>query len=150
MHTLPATPGSYILWMKLSRKRRVTIGRLGEHLFRPGFYAYTGSAFGPGGLKARLGHHLESTARPRWHIDYFRNISDCIEIWISTSPEKIEHRFAAHLAGLPGAETPVKKFGSTDCDCPAHFFFFAERQLIKFLQKEFPDRLHLYQLHKNE
>jgi len=26
----------------------------------------------PGGLRARIRHHLESVAQPHWHIDYYK------------------------------------------------------------------------------
>ena len=124
LQNLPNTTGSYILWLKLGRSRRIRVGRLGEHLFRPGYYAYCGSAFGPGGLKARLGHHLRKSAKPRWHIDFLKNVATYADIWISTTPENSEHRFAAQLAQLPEAAIPIRKFGATDCSCRAHLLFF--------------------------
>ncbi len=42
--------------------KRFEMGRLGRFDIIPGYYAYVGSAFGSGGLPARLGHHLKSTA----------------------------------------------------------------------------------------
>ncbi len=121
---LPASPGSYVLWLRLKRKRRITVGSLGEFLFQPGYYAYCGSAFGPGGLKARLAHHLRQSENPRWHIDYLKNICHCIDIWFSTRPENLEHRFAEKLAAMPGAAVAIEKFGSSDCKCRAHLVYF--------------------------
>lgn len=120
MNTIPATTGSYILWLQLKRKRRIKVGRLGEQLFHPGFYAYCGSAFGPGGLKARLGHHLRPSETPRWHIDYLKNVTNCTEIWYSTSEEKLEHQFSNLLAALTEASMPSPGFGSSDCNCRSH------------------------------
>ena len=56
--------------------KRIDIGSLGRFDILPGFYAYVGSAFGAGGLRARIGHHLESTAWPHWHIDYLLGIAE--------------------------------------------------------------------------
>ena len=123
-NALPASPGSYILWLKLNRKRRIRVGRLGEQLFLPGFYAYCGSAFGPGGLKARLAHHLRKSDRPRWHIDYLKNISRCSEIWFSTKGENLEHYFAEQLSVLPETGTTIDNFGASDCNCASHLFYF--------------------------
>jgi Uri superfamily endonuclease len=67
--------GTYVLVACASRMKQLEIGRLGTFTIVPGFYAYVGSAFGAGGLRARLGHHLESTAAPHWHIDFFATIS---------------------------------------------------------------------------
>jgi hypothetical protein len=58
---LPADKGTYILIARVSQMKRLAIGSLGEFDIIAGFYAYVGSAFGSGGLRARIGHHLEST-----------------------------------------------------------------------------------------
>ena len=67
---LPEAKGTYILLVSLNQAKRLEIGRLGAFDLVPGFYAYVGSAHGAGGLRARIQHHLESTAEPHWHIDY--------------------------------------------------------------------------------
>jgi len=58
---LPADKGTYILIARVSQMKRLAIGSLGEFDIIAGFYAFVGSAFGSGGLRARIGHHLEST-----------------------------------------------------------------------------------------
>ncbi len=60
--------------------KRLEIGRLGSFNIIPGFYAYVGSAFGPGGLRARIRHHLESVAQPHWHIDYLLGYAEPVEV----------------------------------------------------------------------
>jgi Uri superfamily endonuclease len=35
----------------------------------PGRYIYAGSAYGPGGLKARVSRHMRRAKRSQWHID---------------------------------------------------------------------------------
>jgi len=67
---LPEAKGTYVLIAFAGQMKRLEIGRLGTFAIVPGFYAYVGSAFGSGGLRARIGHHLESTTAPHWHIDY--------------------------------------------------------------------------------
>ena len=67
---LPEDKGTYVLIVSVTQMKRLEIGRLGTFDVVPGFYAYVGSAFGAGGLRARIGHHLESTERPHWQIDY--------------------------------------------------------------------------------
>ena len=47
-------PGTYILLLHAALERDVTIGAAGILSLRQGYYAYVGSAFGPGGLYARL------------------------------------------------------------------------------------------------
>ncbi|PLY00743.1 MAG: DUF123 domain-containing protein [Desulfuromonas sp.] len=123
MKNIPTSGGSYIVWFKLGRKRRITVGRLGEQVFRPGIYAYCGSAFGPGGLRARLSHHLRNSERPHWHIDYLKNCSRIVEAWYSTRPENREHFFAEQLSALPQAEIVLAKFGASDCTCATHLIY---------------------------
>jgi Uri superfamily endonuclease len=59
---LPEAKGTYVLIAFEAHMKRLKIGRLGACDIVPGYYAYVGSAFGSGGLRARIGHHLESTA----------------------------------------------------------------------------------------
>ncbi len=54
--------GTYVLVMRLGRLRRVRVGRLGVQEFPAGLYLYVGSAFGPGGLRARIRASVRSLA----------------------------------------------------------------------------------------
>jgi hypothetical protein len=69
---IPADPGAYLLHLRLHQPRILRVGRLGEFSFAAGEYLYTGSACGPGGLRARLGRHLRGGGKPHWHIDSLR------------------------------------------------------------------------------
>ena len=69
---IPSIPGTYALFLTLSVPAELTIGKLGAFAFPAGWYVYTGSARGPGGLQARLRHHLRPASRPHWHIDHLR------------------------------------------------------------------------------
>jgi len=116
-------PGTYVLLLRLGRRRRIEVGRLGALLFEPGFYLYVGSAFGPGGLPARLRHHLKPAPRPHWHIDHLMTVARVEEIWCTVQPERRECDWAALLAGMRGVGTAVPRFGASDCRCPGHLFF---------------------------
>jgi len=91
---LPEAKGTYILIASVAQMKRLEIGRLGAYDIVPGFYAYVGSALGAGGLRARLGHHLESTASPHWHIDYLLGVAEPVEAWYTTANQKLEHQWA--------------------------------------------------------
>ena len=82
-----------------------------------------GSALGPGGLAARLRHHLRMAKRPHWHIDHLRQKLAIGEIWYVRGKERHEHHWASRLEDLEVATVPIKGFGSSDCDCPSHLFF---------------------------
>ena len=82
---LPEAKGTYVLITFAGQMTRLESGRLGTFAIVPGFYAHVGSAFGSGGLRARMGHHLESTAAPHWHIDYLLRVADRVEVWYTTA-----------------------------------------------------------------
>jgi Uri superfamily endonuclease len=111
---LPETKGTYVLIASVAQMKRLEIGRLGPYDIVPGFYAYVGSAFGSGGLRARIGHHLESTAEPHWHIDYLLAIAEPVEIWFTVANQKLEHHWAALLKEGPQFRVPILRFGSSD------------------------------------
>jgi hypothetical protein len=67
-------PGTYVLILELTTRKVIQVGALGRIKFTAGWYAYAGSAFGPGGLAARINRHLMSAKKPHWHIDYHEGI----------------------------------------------------------------------------
>jgi Uri superfamily endonuclease len=121
---MTAQPGTYALVLASQKTGPVRIGKLGTLELKQGVYIYVGSAFGPGGLAARIGHHTQIAARPHWHIDYLRAACDLIGIWFTTEAARREHSWAGAVARLPGAGVPMPGFGSSDCQCAAHLFWF--------------------------
>lgn len=129
--------GTYILILYLSRVRKIQIGKLGNFNFKKGYYGYVGSAFGPGGLTARLKHHLKITDNPHWHIDYLRKEVVLRAIWISEYENRLEHLWAGMLLGMEGAFILVPGFGSSDCKCEAHVVYFRNRPRFQKFQNLF-------------
>lgn len=121
---LPAQPGTYILILRLDQPQRLRIGALGTFDFPAAQYAYVGSAFGPGGLRGRLSHHLAAAMRPHWHIDSLRTVAPIERIAWVASDQRLEHAWARLLLDAPGAFVPVFRFGASDCRCPAHLIGF--------------------------
>ena len=111
---LPDEKGTYVLIASAPRMKRIEVGRLGEFDIVPGFYAYVGSAFGAGGLRARIGHHLESSASPHWHIDYLLQVAELVEVWYTTARQKLERPLADLLEKAPQFRVPIPRFGSSD------------------------------------
>ena len=133
-------PGTYALLLYLPARTPLKAGGLEPHAFVRGWYLYVGSAQGPGGVAARIGHHLRSHHPPRWHLDYLRPWSRPRGAW--AGPCAREHQWAALLGRLPGAQFPVVGFGSSDCRCPAHLIFLPRRPapvaVARFIFQAFP------------
>ncbi|MFQ5923303.1 MAG: DUF123 domain-containing protein [Anaerolineales bacterium] len=128
---MQSSSGTYALLLRCSGPRRLDIGCLGTLIARQGVYVYIGSAFGPGGLSARVGHHRKVSARPRWHVDYLRSVTELQRCWYTSDPQCREHEWAAVLRELPGASIPVPGFGSSDCSCPSHLFYFPSTPSVR-------------------
>ncbi len=131
---LPASPGTYALILHLAQARAIQVGRLGMFRFPAGFYAYLGSAYGPGGLRARLGRHLADEKRLHWHIDYLRQAAPVTALWL-VERQRQECTWAQALATLPGARQPVPGFGASDCACPSHLIHFPEPPALADLRQ---------------
>ena len=119
--------GTYILLLKLIAPRKIRVGALGKYSFEEGFYVYVGSALGPGGLKARLTHHINSSPNPRWHIDYLKSSAMMEEIWISICKKRQECLWSVRLREMIEMFQPARDFGSSDCDCISHLFFMRKK-----------------------
>jgi Uri superfamily endonuclease len=117
---LPAVPGSYILLLYLEAPTTICAGRLGALPLPAGWYAYTGSALGPGGLRARVGRHLRADKKRHWHIDALTAAAPVMAVWAVPSPQRLECLWAEALRTLPGVTIPAVGFGASDCGCPAH------------------------------
>ncbi len=111
--------GTYTLVVSLAEPATIEVGALGERRFSKGWYAYTGSAFGPGGF-SRVDRHRDLARGERevrhWHIDYLLGHPDTtIETVVRTPDRDVECAVARALpdAGIPG-------FGASDCDCESH------------------------------
>jgi Uri superfamily endonuclease len=105
---------------------QLEIGRLGWFTFPAGALFYAGSARGPGGLRARLNHHLNPAKHPHWHIDWLRRAALVRGGWYAAVPGSLECTWSQALLLLPGAVAPIPGFGASDCanHCPAHLIAF--------------------------
>jgi len=148
---LPEAKGTYVLIAFVPQMKRLEVGRLGAYDLIPGFYAYVGSAFGAGGLRARLQHHLESVAQPHWHIDYLLRQAEPVEVWYALSDRKLEQHLARVLAESPAFRAAIPRFGSSDYrrSRTTHLFYSKRRPSCRRLQQELdlviaePVELHL-------
>ena len=85
-----------------------------------GTYAYVGSAFGAGGIRARVSRHWRKEKKKHWHIDWITTSDSCKHVGVWTFPgERIESELAQTLAkrfpSVPG-------FGASDSRENSHLF----------------------------
>ena len=133
---MQARSGTYALIFSASIKGLIAVGKIGTLQLHPGFYVYIGSAFGPGGLKARIAHHRRKTARPHWHIDYLAPALVLDEIWYTLDSAHREHQWADTIGSFKRASVSLAGFGSSDCGCASHLFFFSRKPAIVTFRKK--------------
>jgi Uri superfamily endonuclease len=133
--------GTYLLLVRAKNETRITVGKLGRLVVKPGYYVYLGSAHGPGGLDARVRRHLGREKKLHWHIDYLREVTVDPSAYYELDSRN-ECFFANELIKGPGA-TPLTGFGSSDCRCDSHLVYFEKMSPVeKFVTEhhllEFP------------
>ena len=128
--------GTYALILKCSHQRSIELGKLGKMNVCNGCYVYVGSAFGSGGLFARIKHHCQISKSFHWHIDYLRPSVEINNVWYSFDPTKREHLWADIFMKTHGVKLPIKGFGASDCKCDSHLFFFNSQPSIKKFRKQ--------------
>jgi Uri superfamily endonuclease len=121
---MQSQPGTYVLVLRSNASTQVRVGRRGILQVMPGTYLYVGSAFGPGGVAARVERHCRTSKARRWHIDFLRERTVLESAWFSHAPERLEHRWAAALEGCDGLQA-IAGFGCSDCQCTSHLFYAA-------------------------
>ena len=128
MTPIPSTPGTYALYLYLSSHYTLQVGQLGTFRFPAGAYIYIGSAFGPGGLRARLNRHLNTRRSHFWHIDYLLSIANIFCVYYLVSEHRYECLWSQALATQPDVFIPAPGFGSSDCGiCTTHLTVFPGR-----------------------
>ena len=131
------SPGTYALLLVANRSTELNVGRLGTLVVKPGFYAYAGSALGPGGLAARIACHLRNEKKRHWHIDYLGTVAQAVEIWWVEGEDEHECHWVRAFGRMRGASVPLAKFGASDCEsgCPAHLHRFPGQPRVRTFRK---------------
>ena len=113
---IPPEHGTYILVLCATLWHAVRIDRRGLKIVRvePGVYAYVGSAWGAGGLRARIYRHLGLSRKKRlhWHIDRLLASEYIAPVAVVYAPGCRGERTAAEI--LSEAYDPIPGFGASD------------------------------------
>lgn len=130
-----ADSGSYLIVLSLAKAQTVEVGALGFRAFAAGYYVYAGSA--AKNLSSRMARHLRKVRKKlHWHLDYLRpHASSCYALPLA-SYRNLECELAEALLTIGGIAVP--DFGSSDCGCLSHLYFFSGNPLAS---REFLDLL---------
>ncbi|MBW7898783.1 hypothetical protein B188_11770 [Candidatus Brocadiaceae bacterium B188] len=124
--------GIYCLIIQLLQKYSITIGCLGTFCFPAGFYVYVGSA--QNSLERRIERHLRRKKKTRWHVDYLLRYGQVIYVHTYAGKKDMECMLSNKIENIKNATAPVKGFGSSDCPCYSHLYFFRHFPMISRLK----------------
>lgn len=126
--------GSYVLLIRVASAIDIDL-RGHVHSLAEGFYAYCGSARGPGGLSARIGRHRRRDKPVHWHVDQVTTKATVLRAGVSF--DRNECDLVRLLLSQSGVSVPVPGFGSSDCRiCESHFLMLADEDAFGSLQLE--------------
>lgn len=129
VEAMPRAGGAYALVIRLDEPARLAIPRLANPTLAPGLYVYAGSAYGPGGLRARVARHLKREKSVRWHVDHLTAVAPPVDVLAFTGGD--ECAIVGALIRHGGVHTPVPGFGSSDCGrCPAHLMALDDARIL--------------------
>jgi Uri superfamily endonuclease len=115
---LPREAGAYVLLINLGGPLSLDMPAFRGKSLAPGLYGYCGSAFGPGGIRARVSRHLRGDKPMRWHVDRLTVAGRVEQAGIRIGGRECD--LAGELLAR-GCMAVLPGFGSSDCrGCPAH------------------------------
>ena len=118
------TKGIYYLTIKLVKKHNIRVGCLGNFGFPRGFYVYVGSA--QNNLEGRIKRHLRRDKKMRWHIDYLLHYGQVICVHTYAAEKNAECILSQKIGNMKTVLIPASGFGSSDCLCASHLYFFQD------------------------
>jgi len=121
-----ADSGNYLMLLEFPVEKDLTVGSLGRISFSKGWYMYAGSA--RKNLSARIARHTRKNGKAlHWHIDYLIPQAGRIKGFALASYRNLECALASSLEKIGGA--PCRGFGSSDCRCISHLYYFKQDPL---------------------
>ncbi len=130
---MKAQSGTYAVILGAKEQKQIQIGRLRLLDIKIGYYIYIGSAFGPGGIKARVSRHFRKK-KAHWHIDYLTESIKLQAAWLSYNGDRLEHIWA-NLLENNNDYSSIKGFGCSDCKCYSHLFYTKTKPSFKEFAK---------------
>jgi sugar fermentation stimulation protein A len=118
--------GSYLVILKLDYDTKIQIGRLKHQIYKAGYYIYVGSAMA--NLSKRLERHRRLRKTVHWHLDTFRMYTAFVADLPIRSSKRLECELSRAILSI--AQSCVRQFGSSDCNCAGHLFWFGRNPLL--------------------
>ncbi|MEJ5228568.1 MAG: DUF123 domain-containing protein [Pseudothermotoga sp.] len=109
--------GAYILLVNLFEPLVMKVSR-NEWFFKPGLYAYVGSAMNS--LERRISRHLAKNKKKHWHIDYLLEKATVQLVLMIRSDEKIEEEISRIFAKYFEC---IENFGASDLRVKSNLFY---------------------------
>ncbi|HMK53654.1 MAG TPA: GIY-YIG nuclease family protein [Methanobacteriaceae archaeon] len=119
----PPLKGIYCLIIDLNQESIITVGKKGKISFENGCYVYVGSALNS--LEARIKRHLSSEKKMHWHVDYLlkHQNTKIVDVIFAVTSDGLECQLAFEVSKRG---VGIQDFGSSDCKCSSHLFYFEE------------------------
>lgn len=113
--------GAYLLVLHNTQERVLQVGRLGEIVFKAGYYVYAGSA--RKNLTQRLARHARKRKSTHWHIDHIiPGLMKMVRKYTIRTRDNIENSMASRLLTI--CDDVIPGFGATDSPLPSHLTYF--------------------------
>jgi len=123
--------GSYVLILENKNNFTMKIGKIGNILFKKGYYLYTGSALNS--LEKRIKRHFSRNKKIFWHIDYIVPYKMKIKkVYLIRHNKEIRKEEELASKFLKISDSYIKGFGATDSKIISHLFYFKENPLKNY------------------
>jgi Uri superfamily endonuclease len=130
---LPGDPGAYVLTIALAKHLCLNLSQFAGSTLAPGTYAYCGSAYGPGGIRARVARHLRRDKPLRWHVDRLTAAGRIDLVGIRVGGRECD--LVDEILSF-GGTVVLHGFGSSDCNrCPTHLLALPDEANLLRLQE---------------
>jgi len=111
--------GAYILSIHLEGLTSIAIPKMKTAKLQPGTYLYAGSAYGSGGIAARLKRHFKKHKKVHWHVDRLTSVAVTVEALAVLGGNECVLTEALISSGQ--FKTAIHGFGNSDCrTCDSH------------------------------
>ena len=115
--------GIYLLEIYLENKSEISVGKMGKYIFPTGYYYYIGSA--QLRLHSRLKRHIRKDKKLRWHIDFLIDKARLVDFFTWNAGRDKECMLSSFLEEYLQGDIIVPGFGSSDCSCISHLYYFS-------------------------